>query len=190
MIKILTKSRRAGTIKAVQARLYFITQGKTDVNGNFGRIDLAPEELTNAPACSLIRPFSREAIFAFSIQYSRSGPSGTLFDDGALAPKAGVASGGELFTAEKFPKRAGGCGPRSPLGLRGVHPKKRHLPGRYAPPGCPVPYCPPLPGFARASRIGWPLRLQGFPLRPPAVPWNVAGCCTRQHYNPSVMPLA
>ena len=63
MIKILTKSRRAGTIKAVQARLYFITQGKTDVNGNFGKIDLSPEELSNAPEYSLIRPFSLEAIF-------------------------------------------------------------------------------------------------------------------------------
>ena len=27
-----------------------------------------------------------------------------------------AASGGELFTAEKFPKRAGGCGPRTPFG--------------------------------------------------------------------------
>ena len=62
-----------------------------------------------------------------------------------------TASGGELFTAEKFPKRAGGCGPRTPMGLRGVHPRKRHFVGRYAPPGRPVPYCLPLPGFARAS---------------------------------------
>ena len=27
------------------------------------------------------------------------------------------ASGGALFTAEKFPKRAGGCGPRTPVGV-------------------------------------------------------------------------
>ena len=40
------------------------------------------------------------------------------------------ASGGALFTAEKSPKRAGGCGPRTPMGPRGVHPKKRHLSGR------------------------------------------------------------
>ena len=89
MIKILTKSRRAGTIKAVQARLYFITQGKTDVNGNFGRIDLASEELSNAPKCSLIRPFSREAIFAFSIQYSRSGPISGAFAGGAQTTRPG-----------------------------------------------------------------------------------------------------
>ena len=83
------------------------------------------------------------------------------------------ASGGGLFTAEKFPKRAGGCGPRSPIRPRGVHPKERHFLGRQAPPGRPVPYCPPLPGFARASRIGQPLRLQNFPLRPHPLPRNV-----------------
>ncbi len=55
------------------------------------------------------------------------------------------ASGGGLFTAEKSPKRAGGCGPRTPMGLRGVHPRKRHFPGRYAPPGHPVPYPHPFP---------------------------------------------
>ena len=83
------------------------------------------------------------------------------------------ASGGALFTAEKCRKRAGGCGPRSPVGPRGVHPRKRHRPGRYAPPGCPVPYCPPLPGFARASRIGLPLRLHNASLRPHQLPRNV-----------------
>ena len=83
-----------------------------------------------------------------------------------------TASGGELFTAEKSPKRAGGCGPRTPLGLRGVHPKERHHVSRNAPPGCPVPYCLPLPGFARASRIGWPLQLQSFPQRPHELPRN------------------
>ena len=83
------------------------------------------------------------------------------------------ASGGELFTAEKFPKCAGGCGPRSPVGLRGVHPRKRHFPGCYAPPGRPVPYCLPLPGFARDSRIGHSLRLQYFSLRPHGLPRNV-----------------
>ena len=82
------------------------------------------------------------------------------------------ASGGGLFTAEKSPKCAGGCGPRTPMGLRGVHPKKRYRPGRYAPPGRPAPYCPPLPGFARASRIGGPLRLQNFSLRPHPLPRN------------------
>ena len=54
---------------------------------------------------------------------------------GKIAPRggeqsgiaAGAASGGGLFTAEKSPKRAGGCGPRSPLRLRGVHPKERHF---------------------------------------------------------------
>ena len=61
------------------------------------------------------------------------------------------ASGGEPFTAEKFPKRAGGCGPRSPWGLRGVHPKKWHLPDRYAPPSRPVPYCLP-PSRLRADQ--------------------------------------
>ena len=49
---------------------------------------------------------------------------------------------------------------------------KRHLPGCYAPPGCPVPYCLPLPGFARASQIGQPLRLQNFPQRPHGLPRN------------------
>ena len=87
--------------------------------------------------------------------------------------QSGTASGGALFTAEKCRKRAGGCGPRTPLGLRGVHPKKRHLPGRHAPPGCPVPYCLPLPGFARASRIGQPLRLHNVSLRPHQLPRNV-----------------
>ena len=82
------------------------------------------------------------------------------------------ASGGELFTAEKFPKRAGGCGPRSPLGLSGVHPRKRPLPGCYAPPGRPAPYCLPLPGFARASGIGQSLQLQNFSLRPHELPRN------------------
>ena len=64
------------------------------------------------------------------------------------------ASGGALFTAEKCRKRAGGCGPRTPVGLRGVHPKERHRTGRYAPPSCPVPYRLPLFGSARASEIG------------------------------------
>ena len=40
---------------------------------------------------------------------------GTL-GGGARAAQAGIASGGELFTAEKFPKCAGGCGPRTPIG--------------------------------------------------------------------------
>ena len=82
------------------------------------------------------------------------------------------ASGGALFTAEKFRKRAGGCGPRTSMGLRGVHPKKRRRPGRYAPPSCPAPYCLPLPGFARASGIGQSLRLQNFSLRPHELPRN------------------
>ena len=82
------------------------------------------------------------------------------------------ASGGELFTAEKSPKRAGAAAPGPPFRPRGVHPKERHRPSRYAPPGRPVPYCPPLPGFARASRIGQPLRLQNFPLRPHPLPRN------------------
>ena len=83
-----------------------------------------------------------------------------------------AASGGGLFTAEKSPKRAGGCGPRSPVGPCGVHPKKRQLLGRYDPPNRPVPYCLPLPGFARASGIGWPLRLLWFSLRPHLLPRN------------------
>ena len=86
--------------------------------------------------------------------------------------QADVASGGGLFTAEKSPKCAGGCGPRTPVGLRGVHLRKRHCVSRYAPPGCPVPYCLPLPGFARASQIGQPLRLQNFPQRPHGLPRN------------------
>ena len=77
------------------------------------------------------------------------------------------------FHRGKVPKTRRGCGPRTPLGLRGVHPKERHRPGRYAPPGCPVPYCPPLPGFARASRIGLPLRLHNASLRPHQLPRNV-----------------
>ena len=65
-----------------------------------------------------------------------------------FGPRCSVAlfaSGGGLFTAEKSPKRAGGCGPRTPIGPRGVHPRKRHFPGRYAPPGHPVPYPHPFP---------------------------------------------
>ena len=89
-----------------------------------------------------------------------------LLGESTLVMRAYAASGGELFTAEKFPKCAGGCGPRSPVGPRGVRPKERHCLSCYAPPGCPVPYCLPLPGFARASRIGQPLRLQNFPQRP------------------------
>ena len=88
------------------------------------------------------------------------------------------ASGGALFTAEKCRKRAGGCGPRSPIEPRGVHHKERHFLGRYAPPGHPAPYCPPLLGFARASRIGQPLRLQYFSLRPHELPRN-----TGQHLH-------
>ncbi len=82
------------------------------------------------------------------------------------------ASGGELFTAEKFPKCAGGCGPRSPMGPRGVHPRERHCASSCCPPSRPAPYCLPLPGFARASRIGWPLRLQHFSQRPHKLPQN------------------
>ena len=65
-----------------------------------------------------------------------------------------------------------GLRPRTPLGLCGVHPRGRHLPGRYAPPGHPVPYCLPLPGFAQASRIGLPLRLRNASLRPHQLPRN------------------
>ena len=90
----------------------------------------------------------------------------------ALWHRGWAASGGGLFTAEKSPKRAGGCGPRSPVGPCGVHPKKRQLLGRYDPPNRPVPYCLPLPGFARASGIGWPLRLLWFSLRPHLLPRN------------------
>ena len=90
----------------------------------------------------------------------------------ALWHRGWAASGGGLFTAEKSPKRAGGCGPRSPVGPCGVHPKKRQLLGRYDPPNRPVPYCLPLPGFARASGIGWPLRLLWFSLRPHQLPRN------------------
>ena len=77
-----------------------------------------------------------------------------LLGESTLVMRAYAASGGELFTAEKFPKCAGGCGPRTPVGLRGVHPKERHRTGRYAPPSCPVPYRLPLFGSARASEIG------------------------------------
>ena len=84
-----------------------------------------------------------------------------------LLPPAGNFSRGK-----ESPKRAGGCGPRSHDGLRGVHPKKRHLVSSSAPPGRPVPYCLLLPGFARASRIGWPLQLQSFPQRPHELPQN------------------
>ena len=103
------------------------------------------------------------------------GPNREAGPFGGSAPAmAGLsASGGGLFTAEKSPKRAGGCGPRSPFGLRGVHPKERQCPGRYAPSGCPARYCLPLPGFARASGIGWPLRLQNFSLRPHQLPRNM-----------------
>ena len=96
------------------------------------------------------------------------------------------ASGGALFTAEKCRKRAGGCGPRSPVGLRGVHPRKKHCPGRYAPPGCPVPYHPPLPGFAGASRIGQSLRLLWFSQRPHGLPRNRGGYGTRQLFTHSL----
>ena len=73
----------------------------------------------------------------------------------------------------KSPQNApGGCGPRSPVRPRGVHPKKRHLPGSYAPPGHPIPYCLPLPGFAQASIICRSLQLKGFALRPHPLPRN------------------
>ena len=108
------------------------------------------------------------ALFKRLRRTQRPQQPGWRLHTGSLSP----ASGGGLFTAEKSPKRAGGCGPRSPIRPRGVHPKERHRPSRYAPPGCPAPYCPPLPGFARASGIGWPLRLQGFSLRPHELPRN------------------
>ena len=76
------------------------------------------------------------------------------------------------FHRGKVPKTRRGCGPRTPVGLRGVHLRKRHCVSRFAPPGCPVPYCLPLPGFARASQIGQPLRLQNFPQRPHGLPRN------------------
>ena len=109
-----------------------------------------------------------------------------LLGESTLVMRAYAASGGELFTAEKFPKCAGGCGPRSPFGLCGVHPRKRHCAGSRTPPGRPV-RCPlPLQGFARDSKIARPLRLRGDSLRPHRLPRNRAGCSTRQHYNPSV----
>ena len=98
-------------------------------------------------------------------------PQADLIAAGAQAAGC-VASGGELFTAEKFPKCAGGCGPRSPTGPRGVHLRERHRPGYYVPPGCPAPYCLPLLGFARASKVGQLLRLRRFSLRPHGLPWN------------------
>ena len=77
------------------------------------------------------------------------------------------------FHRGKVPKTRRGLRPPVPLGARGVHPRKRQCPGRYAPSGCPARYCLPLPGFARASGIGWPLRLQNFSLRPHQLPRNM-----------------
>ena len=70
------------------------------------------------------------------------------------------ASGGELFTAEKFPKCAGGCG-------------TAETPLRQA---CGLP--PPLKG-----RLG-PIRLQGVSQRPHGLPRNKARHCTRQFLQP------
>ena len=109
-----------------------------------------------------------------------------LLGESTLAMRANAASGGELFRAEKFPKCAGGCGPRSPFGLCGVHPRKRHCAGSRTPPGRPV-RCPlPLQGFPRDSKIAEPLRRRGDSLRPHRLPRNGAGYSTRQHCNPSV----
>ena len=99
------------------------------------------------------------------------------------------ASGGGLFTAEKSPKCAGSCGPRSPVGPRGVHHRKRHCAGSCFPLSYPFHYPLPLPGFARASGIGQPLRLQDSSQMPHPLPRNTARHRTRQHYNPSVTAL-
>ena len=84
------------------------------------------------------------------------------------------------FHRRKVPKMRRGLRPPDSLGPRGVHPKERHCLSCYAPPGYPVPYCLPLPGFARASRIGQLLRLQNFSQRPHPLPRNGARRCTRQ----------
>ena len=94
---------------------------------------------------------------------------------GLVLPPAGHFS--PRKSAENAP---GAAAPGLPLGLRGVHPRERHLISRYAPPGRPVSYCLPLPGFARASRIGWLLRLQRFSLRPLQLPRNTARHRTQQ----------
>ena len=61
------------------------------------------------------------------------------------------ASGGELFTAEKFPKCAGGCGLRSPVGLCGVHPQEAALPRQLRSSG-PSRLAAPTPSRLRAGQ--------------------------------------
>ena len=84
------------------------------------------------------------------------------------------------FHRSKVPKMRRGLRPRTPLGLCGVHPRGRHLPGRYAPPGHPVPYCLPLPGFARARRIGQLYGYRTFLKGRTNCPRTGGRCCTRQ----------
>ena len=47
-----------------------------------------------------------------------------LLGESTLVMRAYAASGGELFTAEKFPKCAGGCAPRSPRGPAACNPRR------------------------------------------------------------------
>ena len=86
---------------------------------------------------------------------------------GESAPAAGPClPPAGYFSPQKSSQNAQGAAAPDPFWLCGIHPKGRHLPGRYDPPGHPVPYCLPLPGFARARKIGQSLRLQNFPQRP------------------------
>ncbi len=97
---------------------------------------------------------------------------------GLVLPPAGHFS--PRKSAENAP---GAAAPGLPLGLRGVHPRERHCASSCCPPSRPVPYCPPLPGFARASGIGWLLQLQNFSQRPHPLPRNRGSDCTRQFFR-------
>ena len=110
---------------------------------------------------------------------------GTL-GGGALAARTCLPPAGHFSPRKSAENAPGAAAPGPPVGPRGVHPRKRHCPGRYAPPGCPVPYHPPLPGFARASRIGQSLRLLWFSQRPHGLPRNRGGYGTRQHFTHSL----
>ena len=98
-------------------------------------------------------------------------PQADLFGENTQAMRLGCLRRG-TFHRRKVPKMRRGLRPRSPTGPRGVHLRERHCPSCYAPPGCPVPYCLPLLGYARASKVGQLLRLRRFSLRPHGLPWN------------------
>ena len=76
-----------------------------------------------------------------------------------------AASGGELFTAEKFPKRAGGCGPRTPFGCaacipgRGIARAAALL--RAVPSAAPYPFHASRGTVESDNRYGYTTFLKG-----------------------------